>query len=238
MKLKKHGVVLGVWALFGLVWGVGASAQIAATEEVESFPRTLYLVRHGQYDHQDERDPDVGKALVPLGVTQARLLGARLAGMPVEFDALHSSTMTRARETARVLGEDLGLEPMLSRSLRECTPPTWRADLMEGESEEDLDACEAQIEEAFSTYFAPSTAGERHELIVGHGNVIRSFVSRALGVDPKSWLGMSIGNCSLTEIYVAADGSMKILSFSDLGHIPFNLQTRTSPGQSRDLLVP
>jgi hypothetical protein len=36
--------------------------------------RTLYLIRHGQYDHDDDRDPDIGKALIPLGIAQSKLV--------------------------------------------------------------------------------------------------------------------------------------------------------------------
>lgn len=50
--------------------------------------RTVYLIRHGEYDSLDERDADVGKGLVPLGVAQARLVAARLRGMPVDFSSL------------------------------------------------------------------------------------------------------------------------------------------------------
>ena len=81
---------------------------------------------------------------------------------------------------------------------------------MADETAEDLAACETQIDEAFAEYFVPSLRGERHEVMVGHGNIIRSFVVRALGVDPLSWLGMSIGNCSLTVIQVQPDGAMKV----------------------------
>ena len=146
--------------------------------------------------------------------------------------------MTRAFETARVVGEDLGLEVETARNLRECTPPTRREDIMADETAEDLAACKTQIDEAFAEYFVPSLEGERHEVVVAHSNIIRSFVVSALGVDPLSWLGMSIGNCSLTVIQVQPDGAMKVLTFSDVGHIPPNLQTRTSPGQPRDLEVP
>ena len=40
--------------------------------------RTIYLIRHGEYNSEDERDPDVGKELVSLGIAQTRLLSSRL----------------------------------------------------------------------------------------------------------------------------------------------------------------
>ena len=212
---------------------------LAAEKSENDGVRTLYLIRHGDYDHDDDRDPDVGKALVPLGVAQARLLGARLRGMPVKFDSLYASTMTRARQTAQVLAEDLpGLEVETTRILRECTPPTWRQDIMEKETEVDLTACAEQLEAAWKQFFRPSPEGDRHELISAHGNVIRYFVTKALKVDTEAWLGMSIANCSMTVIKVLPDGSMKMLSFSDVGHLPPNLQTRTAPGIAKNLSVP
>ncbi|MCG6950444.1 MAG: histidine phosphatase family protein [Acidobacteria bacterium] len=201
--------------------------------------RTVYLIRHGEYDHDDERDPDVGKGLVPLGVAQARIIGARLRGLPVEMSSLHSSTMTRARETALVIGQEFpDLELQSSRLIRECTPPTWRQDIMEHEEKADLEACTQQLEEAFPIYFAPSPDADRHDIVVCHGNVIRYFVTKVLGVDTESWLRMSIGNCSLTVVKIRADGAMKLLSFGDVGHLPPNLSTRTAPETPTDLKVP
>jgi hypothetical protein len=43
---------------------------------------------------------------------------------------------------------------------------------MEDETEENLEACNQQIDEAFAKYFTPATGVESHELIVGHGNVM------------------------------------------------------------------
>jgi len=215
------------------------AAPLADAGEKTDGVRTLYLIRHGEYDHADERDPDVGKALVPLGVAQARILGARLRGLPVEIDSLHSSTMTRARQTALVIGEEFpNLELQTSRLIRECTPPTWREDIMADEEEADLEACTRQIENAYAQYFTPSPGADRNDVIVCHGNVIRYFVTKVLGVDTMAWLGMSIGNCSLTVVKIKADGSMKLLSFGDVGHLPPNLSTRTAPGKPIDLKVP
>jgi len=230
-----------IGSFFVIVCFFLVSSSCSASEETQKTDgvRTVYLIRHGDYDHDDERDPDLGKALVPLGVAQARIIGARLRGLPVEMSSLHSSTMTRARQTALVIGEEFpGLELQTSRLIRECTPPTWREDVMADETEADLQACTEQLEEAFPLYFAPSPDADRHDIVVCHGNVIRYFVTKVLKVDAMAWLGMSIGNCSLTVVTVDADGSMKLLSYGDVGHLPPNLTTRTAPGQPIDLEVP
>ena len=54
-----------------------------------------------------------------------------------------------------------------------------------------------------------------------------------------SWLQMTTGNCGLTVVRINADGSMKLISFNEMGHIPQNLQTGTgSSDKSKDLLLP
>lgn len=204
----------------------------------EPSPRTLYLIRHGFYDYHDERDPEVGKALLPLGIAQARLVGSRLRSLPVDFSALYSSTFTRARETAFVIGQEFEtLEVIESPLLSECTPATWREDIMAECDSAEVAACEEQLEAAFARFFVPSEDGPRHEILACHGNVIRYFVTRVLGVDTMSWLRMSIGNCSLTIVRVNADGTMKLLAYGDVGHIPPNLQTGLDP-EERLLIAP
>lgn len=202
--------------------------------------RTLYLIRHGEYDHEDNRSPDLGRGLVPLGIAQARLVAARLRSLPVEITSLHSSTMTRARQTALVVGQEFpNLKLHQSRLLRECTPPTWREDIMAEEDPVKMRDCIDKLERAFAEYFVPSPDGDRHDIIVCHGNVIRYFVTRVLGVDSMSWLRMSIGNCSLTVVRIKPDGSMKLVSFSDVGHLPPNLQTETGlDNEARKLVLP
>ena len=215
-----------------------AASLAASVVEAQRASRTLYLIRHGFYDYHDERDPEVGKGLLPLGVAQARLVGNRLRSFPVHMSVIYSSTFTRARETALVIGQDLeGLDVIESKLLSECTPPTWREDVMAECDRAELAACQEQLEAAFAKFFVPSLGEAQHEVLVCHGNVIRYFVTRVLGVDPLSWLGMSIGNCSLTVVRVNPDGTMKLLLFGDVGHIPPNLQTGLD-SEERILVVP
>lgn len=208
------------------------------SKEIRNGVRTLYLIRHGEYDHRDKRDPDIGRALVPLGVAQARLVAARLRAIPVEMTSLYSSTMTRARQTAEVIGQEFPkLELQPSPLLRECTPSTWREDIMARLDPGEPEKCEERLDRAFAKYFAPSPEGDRHDIIVCHGNVIRYFVTKVLGVNSRSWLGMSIGNCSLTVVRVRPDGSMKLVFYGDVGHLPPNLRTGLGE-KGRNLRVP
>jgi len=203
--------------------------------------RTLYLIRHGQYDHEDDRSSDIGKGLVPLGIAQSRLISNRLKSIPVKMSSLISSTMTRARETAMIINQDFpGLKLQQSTLIRECTPPTWREDIMQREDPEDLMTCTDNLDSAFLKYFIPSPDEEdRNDIIVCHGNVIRYFVTKVLKVETMSWLQMTMGNCGLTVVRIKPDGSMKLISFNDMGHIPPNLQTILGyENKSKELVIP
>lgn len=192
----------------------------AADEAAATGVRTLYLIRHGVYDEEDPRDPDVGRALTPEGEEQARLTGKRLAALGIRFDALHGSTMTRARQTAEIIGRELGMTPALTREIRECTPPTARADIMARQRAGGPDSCRATLDLAWARYFRPSPARDSVEVLVCHGNVIRYLVGRAIGLDPMLWLNMTIGNCSVSVVQVRGDGAMRLLALGDVGHLP------------------
>jgi serine/threonine-protein phosphatase PGAM5 len=223
---------------------LAAAAPVAAAQAPAPAPaapayRDLYLVRHGEYDAADARDARVGKALVPLGVAQARLLGARLAALPVTFATFRASPLTRARQTAEVIAADLpGLPLEIDPNLEECTPPTRRREVIEDETAESLAACRAQLERLFAERFRPAANGGRAELLVAHGNVIRYLVTRALGVDPTAWLEMSIGHASLTVIRVEPDGRFKVLAVGDVGHLPASMVSGRTGDPPRDLVLP
>ena len=203
--------------------------------------RTIYLIRHGEYNQTDTSDSDIGNVLTPLGIAQARLLSARLKGMSVKFTSLVSSTMIRAIQTAQVINADFPeLELKESNLIRECTPPTWREDIMVKTDPKELSECVDNLEKSFREFFISSPdANDRNDIIVCHGNVIRYFVAKVLKVDTMSWLQMSITNCSLTIIRIMPDGIMKLDAFSDYGHIPENMRTFSGGNNElKELTIP
>ena len=202
-------------------------------------PRTIVLVRHGHYLPDPNADARLGPGISTLGVAQARLVGARLAGWPGGFDALHASPLQRARDTAAVIGEDFpGRSFDVVDDLAECTPPTRRKEVVAGVPDEDLASCKDQLDRLFARYFTPAEEAARSEVFVCHGNVIRYLVTRALGVDSLAWLEMSIGHASMTRIRVEPDGSFRVVAVGDVGHLPPNLLTGASGDPERSLAVP
>jgi serine/threonine-protein phosphatase PGAM5 len=206
---------------------VVAAPAFAVLPDKDEPQRTLVLIRHGEYDSDDETDPDVGRNLVTLGKQQARLVAARLRAMPIEWTSIQASAMSRARETGAIIAAYFpGLELAIHRDIRECTPTTRREDIMADLEPGEAEECEANLNAAWDRLFVP-VAGpdDEFDIVVCHGNVIRWFVTRVLDVDPEAWLGMSIANCSMTTIQVRADGSVKLIAFADSGHIPYEMTT-------------
>lgn len=238
MSKPKH-LFMNVFLLFFFLFLSTSLCQYSEADKKGA--RSLYLIRHGEYNISDTSDAKIGKELTPLGIAQTRLLAARLKSMSVEFTSLTSSTMTRAHQTAMVLNQEFpNLELKQDELICECTPPTWREDVMADETKSDLNNCVENLEEAFLEFFIPSQdANDRNDIIVCHGNVIRYFVTKVLKVDTMAWLQMSITNCSLTIIRIKPDGTMKLDTFSDYGHIPENMRTFTGgDNESKELVIP
>jgi broad specificity phosphatase PhoE len=85
----------------------------------------LILVRHGETDWNAEGrlQGHTDRPLSDYGREQARRLADDLADE--EFDAIYASDLARARETAEIVAERLGLPVTLEPDLREKNWGTW-----------------------------------------------------------------------------------------------------------------
>ena len=83
------------------------------------------MVRHGETDWNLERrwQGHADPGLNDTGRAQSLALAGSLAGKP--FDALYSSDLARARETAEILGTELGLAVSIDTRLREVDVGEW-----------------------------------------------------------------------------------------------------------------
>lgn len=210
---------------------VPSSSAAAPAAKDKDGVHYVYLVRHGHYD----RDPKVeddrkGNGLNPLGHEQARRTGERLASLPVRFDRLVSSEFLRAAETADDLARALKLTPSRDPLLNECTSTSTKASVMADESPEELAACDAARAAAWERWFRPTPERDTFDLLVCHGNVIRWILYRAIGADPTGWASADIAHASITIVAVRADGSVRLVAFSDAGHLPPAKQTWAGRG--------
>ena len=191
--------------------------------------RTIILVRHGQYEQDDPRGPENGQGLTATGRDEARHTAARIAHLGQKVDALYASPMTRARQTAAILGDSLGMRPELLDDLRECTPPTVRADVMASSTPGSIDSCQKQLDRDYDRFFHPTSGPDSTVVLVCHGNVTRYLAGRALGLDSKLWLNMQISHCSVSTVRVRPGNKIQIISIGDSGHLPPELTTFTNP---------
>ena len=152
---------------------------------------TFALVRHGQTDWNAERRLQ-GATDIPLndvGRGQARDAVAVLA--PYEWDAIVSSPLSRAAETADLIAEGLGLS--VSRRVPELTERSFGpAEGMQAGPELDalripggFEGAESEEEAADRGLAALEALAEefrgRRLLVVTHGTLLRVSLSRAIG---------------------------------------------------------
>src|SRR6266576_5537411 len=146
----------------------------------------LLLVRHGETDWNAEGrlQGHTDRPLSDFGRRQAHELAEELDDE--ELEAIYSSDLARASETAEIVGRRLGLPTVLDPDLREKDWGTWEGltaverDRVEfvGESTE---AHQERILRALRR-IAERHPGDRRVLVVTHGGSMRRVQTAAMGM--------------------------------------------------------
>ncbi len=204
--------------------------SVVTTQSASGQARRLLLLRHGQSvwnaDGRWQGRADV--ELSALGEAQAREAAGRLAAG--DFNRLVSSNLQRARRTAEILGEALGLAVEIDPELREIDVGEWQgltraeirarapgalADWSEGRTESTPGGeLRADLTErarlALLRAAAASAPGDR-VLLVSHGALIRNL-DRHLGLKPQGmdnlsgrWYEVAEGVLAPAELVWLAD---------------------------------
>lgn len=198
----------------------------------------LIVIRHGETAwNVDTRIQ--GHLDIPLndtGRNQARKLGAALAGGP-PLDAIYTSDLSRAHDTARAAGDATGTPVILDTRLRE-----RRFGAFEGRTFADI---EVELPEQSLRWrkrdpdFAPE-GGESliqlrervvgaaaelaarhaggHIALVAHGGVLDILYRTATGQDllaPRTWI---LGNAAINRLLWTPDG-FTLVGWSDTTHL-------------------
>jgi broad specificity phosphatase PhoE len=201
-------------------------------------PRRLLLLRHGQsvWNASGRWQGRADVALSALGEEQARDAARRLSSG--DFVRIVSSDLQRARRTAEILAEALGLPVELDPTLREIDVGDWQgltraeinerdpgalAEWSEGRSEstpggETRDHLTERARSALLRVAAEAAPGDR-VLLVSHGALIRNL-DRALGLQPHGidnlagrWYEVdSDGRLAVGEVVSLADPEDRTLS--------------------------
>lgn len=202
---------------------------------------TLVIVRHGETAWNAERRVQ-GQLDIPLnalGLEQASAVGAALASG--QFDAIYSSDLSRARQTAAPAAQALGLEVALDERLRErhygvfetltyseCERryPEDFARFLAREPEFDFrtgESLRAFAERATGCLaeIAARHAGES-VLVFTHGGVLDKLYRRATGMPLTKPRDFRIPNAGINRVTIEG-ADWRILAWADCAHLPRSL---------------
>ena len=195
----------------------------------------IFLIRHGR---QNSPLCNVNVPLAEEGRRQAELLGERL--MQEQIEAVWSSDLIRAVETADIINEKLHVPREIRTGIREISFGD-----MEGLSDEVIaDRFEDFLRERSRmekdmAYPGGECSGDvvlranavmkeiiergyENVAVVTHGGVIRSLVAYYLGMDlaRTQLLGAHLENTGITELWVRkSDGRVSLNRFNDAAHL-------------------
>jgi len=205
--------------------------------------RELILVRHGEPTHV--RDGLTGgwtdSALTELGRVQAAATGGRLAEMFAQRPfAFYSSDLRRARETAEIISEHVGIPALLESGLREfnngeaanktlaetegmvTTPPEAREAALDWApypGSETWRTMTVRVGECLDTIAreAASTA-----LIVSHGGSGQAVITWWLGLTDlvgERAIAFDLDLCSITHLTLNRWEERTITKLNDMAHL-------------------
>jgi probable phosphomutase (TIGR03848 family) len=189
---------------------------------------TLLLVRHGNTSTTGKLLPGraPGLHLAESGTQQAERAGARIAELK-RVDAIYTSPLERARETAAPIGKATGVRPKVERGLLECDFGEWTG----AELSKLMKLPEWRtVQRAPSTFRFPN--GENFTemqlrmvstldrlraahhggtvVCVSHADPIKAAMAHALGTHLDLFQRIIISTCSISAIGFAGDGPMAL----------------------------
>ena len=200
----------------------------------------IWLVRHAEAEGNLFRRIHgvTDSPLTEFGRKQLAPLAERFA--PLRLDAVYSSDLCRAKETAEALAAPKGLPVRILPELREVDMGAWEdktwgwAARFEPEQYRALNqdperftvpGCEAyavslrRILAALRRIAAENPGGE--VAAVSHGCIIRILLAHLLGVPAeKIWSVPHGDNTCVAELAAEADGSLTLLRYNDNSHLP------------------
>lgn len=212
----------------------------------------LTLVRHGQSEGNARRVIRGwgGGPLTTLGRKEAVLTAHRLAPWG-PFEALYSSPLVRAHETATIIGNRLGLRPLLHDDLRELNVgqldglgreqaeeafpgliEQWRRDdptlvMPHGEVITDF---HRRALDAFRRVCAPHPRG--HIMVVSHVCLISAYLTQLFEDRPSIRMAWEMWNCSITRLEFVG-GEIRLQCFNRHAHLDHLFPDMANTGVNR-----
>jgi broad specificity phosphatase PhoE len=146
---------------------------------------TLLLVRHGETDWNAEGrlQGHTDRPLNETGRRQARELADRLA--EERIDVIYASDLSRAKETAEIVGERLGLTVVVDPALREKNWGNWEGLTGDERVHVELEGESTEAHRERIVAAVKRIAGrhpDQRVVIVTHGGSLRRIQAAANGV--------------------------------------------------------
>ncbi len=196
----------------------------------------LYLVRHGEttYNAEGRIQGQSDAPLSELGHRQSRAVAEALATTAIE--AIYSSPLRRARESAAPIAERLGLtvrtDPRLMEldaglfegRLRSELATQYAAELarwLGGDDDFAIPGGESRrqlAQRGCEALRAIAAAGHRQTVIVTHGGLLSASLRTLLSL-PQPLPPFSLQNGSITRVAVDGRGQFALVSLNDIEHL-------------------
>lgn len=190
----------------------------------------LILIRHGEAKRR-QGESYLTAPLTDLGRRQAQLTGEYLVQNSVRLDGYYSSPLRRARETAAVIGQVIGLEPEIRDGLQEMRyrefPGIFLLELVArlGVFDRYFEAnigkplCWSfvgRVTRTMTRILAEHPTGQVG--VVAHGGVISSVLVWYFPRTRARWWRETVENCSVTRLEVKGR-TAQLISFNETGHL-------------------
>lgn len=195
--------------------------------------RYLYLARHGNADPFGE--------LTDTGHEQARLLGRRLAHLPI--DAVWHSPLPRAVASSRELAAQLATGTPVAEAAElidhvpyvpslEETPASW-VPFFDGYDAEEA-AAGNRIAQSLTARFATAPEhGDVREVLITHAFQIAWLLRDAWAAPQARWFGLPVANAALTVIEYRPAVPPNIVMVNEMSHLPPELRWTGFPDAPR-----
>ena len=190
----------------------------------------LILVRHGLPVRKENTDGPADPELSTDGHAQAALFAAYM--MSENVDAIYSSPLRRAVQTAEPLSSALGIDPILVpgiaewdqhsneyipvEELKAANDPRWR-EIMEGgwSSEEVPEEFHERVMDSLEMIISRHKGGTA--VVTCHGGVINDYLSHVLGLETNQFFYPNY--TSIHRIAASSSGHRSILSINETPHL-------------------